>query len=417
MLSSFILAKKKSKYEEGYTCKIDPLVCTECNEVFAGPRTLNCGHTFCKGCVSSHIKKCPLCQTEITSKNPSQIIEDLIQERLEKTKEVWGFPEKPFKESPTDVWGKSISKSFEEHSKDDRIQLKKGKSHKSRFEKTKEAWEFLGEPSLEVWEDPILKPLETHSKDARIGLRKGKHHQKTKISEESLKRMKKLQETFFEEAISKKKLEKSPEKSMKKSPNQIFKKKIEGDSKSERILEKVKEISLLESLESPTKEDKIRLRKAKSQLESIQKSRKAKKSVGPIDLFDSDGDLIQFESSSKSSSESSNVSFDESANESSNEVTIDFESHSNFDSVTTFIGDTFDYKLQDDSTIIVPKSENIGFRVTDPLQRKKIFVAAPTFEKLKEKGMEINKNNFLRSHLCSVHVHYLSSSSVGVIHG
>ena len=315
------------------------------------------------------------------------------------------------------MWGKSISKSFEEHSKDDRIQLKKGKSHRSRLEKTKEALKFLGEPSLDVWEDPILKPLETHSKEARIGLRKGKYHQTTKISEESLKRMKKLQETFFEEAISKKKLEKSQEKSMKKSPNQIIRKKIESDSKTERLLEKVKEISLLESLESPTKEDKIRLRKAKNQLESIQKSRKAKKSVGPIDLFDSDEDLIQFESSSEFSNESSNVSFDESSNESSNEVTIDFESQSNFDSVTTFIGDTFDYKLQDDSTIIVPKSENIGFRVTDPLQRKKIFVAAPTFEKLKEKGMEIKKNNILRSNLCSVHVHYLSSPSVDIIHG
>ena len=46
--------------------EIDELTCSVCFDLFTDPRMLNCGHSFCTGCldqiIRNHQKSCPDCR-------------------------------------------------------------------------------------------------------------------------------------------------------------------------------------------------------------------------------------------------------------------------------------------------------------------------------------------------------------------
>ena len=67
-----------SEPSEGFICAI-------CHDVLKDACSLNCGHTFCGGCIdscraSSNNPSCPNCRVEMTSSNPNYAMKDVIGE-------------------------------------------------------------------------------------------------------------------------------------------------------------------------------------------------------------------------------------------------------------------------------------------------------------------------------------------------
>ena len=67
-----------SEPSEGFICAI-------CHDVLKDACALNCGHTFCGGCIdtcraSSNNPSCPNCRVAVTSSNPNYAIKDVIGE-------------------------------------------------------------------------------------------------------------------------------------------------------------------------------------------------------------------------------------------------------------------------------------------------------------------------------------------------
>ena len=67
-----------SEPSEGFICAI-------CHDVLKDACSLNCGHTFCEGCIdscraSSSNPSCPNCRVTVTSSNPNYVVRDVIGE-------------------------------------------------------------------------------------------------------------------------------------------------------------------------------------------------------------------------------------------------------------------------------------------------------------------------------------------------
>lgn len=59
----------------------DELQCIICQELFIKPVTLNCSHSFCGFCIEKWRRennRCPMCRKDISSANPSMILENLV---------------------------------------------------------------------------------------------------------------------------------------------------------------------------------------------------------------------------------------------------------------------------------------------------------------------------------------------------
>ena len=65
------------------TIDLENLTCPICLEIFETPTSVQCGHTFCRGCISTAVEtkaKCPTCQKNLCEFIPKKnlIINEII---------------------------------------------------------------------------------------------------------------------------------------------------------------------------------------------------------------------------------------------------------------------------------------------------------------------------------------------------
>ncbi|XP_046364700.2 peptidyl-prolyl cis-trans isomerase G-like [Haliotis rufescens] len=80
------LQKQKQSLERVKNTLDSELQCSICNELFVQATSLNCAHAFCALCISQWMKtskNCPMCRTNITSKNRSLVLDSFIDKMCE----------------------------------------------------------------------------------------------------------------------------------------------------------------------------------------------------------------------------------------------------------------------------------------------------------------------------------------------